>query len=128
MKKIQPEGPYNIGGFSSGGIVAFEMARQLKLRHHDKVSNFIILDGCISARNIEKVQKDIVQNLRHHINQEFGSAKFKVITFLNFFWNSFFWEKNLFTITPYQNHKTEFGWNFRPNFRSIFEPNSAGFV
>ncbi len=30
LRKFQPEGPYYIGGYSFGGLVAFEMARQLK--------------------------------------------------------------------------------------------------
>ncbi len=30
MRKVQPEGPYFIGGYSFGGLVAFEMARQLE--------------------------------------------------------------------------------------------------
>lgn len=30
MRKLQPEGPYFIGGYSFGGLVAFEMARQLQ--------------------------------------------------------------------------------------------------
>ncbi|HJQ68349.1 MAG TPA: alpha/beta fold hydrolase [Blastocatellia bacterium] len=32
MRTVQPEGPYFIGGWSMGGIVAFEMARQLHLQ------------------------------------------------------------------------------------------------
>ena len=30
MRELQPEGPYFIGGRSLGGMVAFEMARQLR--------------------------------------------------------------------------------------------------
>jgi len=30
MKKVQPQGPYYIGGYCFGGIVAFEMAQQLR--------------------------------------------------------------------------------------------------
>ena len=30
IRGVQPEGPYYIGGFSAGGLVAFEMARQLR--------------------------------------------------------------------------------------------------
>lgn len=30
LRQIQPEGPYYLGGFSGGGIVAYEMARQLR--------------------------------------------------------------------------------------------------
>jgi thioesterase domain-containing protein len=29
MRRVQPSGPYMIGGYSMGGVVAFEMARQL---------------------------------------------------------------------------------------------------
>ena len=30
IRALQPEGPYNIGGYSLGGLIAFEMARQLQ--------------------------------------------------------------------------------------------------
>jgi thioesterase domain-containing protein/acyl carrier protein len=30
MRKVQPQGPYRLGGYSSGGVVAFEMARLLQ--------------------------------------------------------------------------------------------------
>lgn len=30
VRKVQPEGPYYIGGWSSGGVVAYEMAQQLR--------------------------------------------------------------------------------------------------
>ncbi len=39
----QPEGPYFIGGFSFGGVVAFEMARQLHAMGHE-VRRLILLD------------------------------------------------------------------------------------
>jgi amino acid adenylation domain-containing protein len=32
MRTIQPQGPYNLGGWSFGGLVAFEMAQQLALQ------------------------------------------------------------------------------------------------
>jgi amino acid adenylation domain-containing protein len=32
LREVQPEGPYTLGGWSMGGIVAFEMARRLSLR------------------------------------------------------------------------------------------------
>lgn len=34
MRTIQPEGPYFLGGWSFGGLVAFEMAQQLKKAGH----------------------------------------------------------------------------------------------
>jgi len=43
IRGVQPEGPYFIGGFSAGGVVAFEMAHQLKaLGQH--VATLALLD------------------------------------------------------------------------------------
>ncbi|MBF6327248.1 amino acid adenylation domain-containing protein [Nocardia transvalensis] len=46
IRRVQPEGPYTLGGWSFGGIVAFEMARLL----HDageRVDEFIVLDSVV---------------------------------------------------------------------------------
>jgi thioesterase domain-containing protein/acyl carrier protein len=34
LRRIQPEGPYRLGGWSMGGLIAFEMARQLERDGH----------------------------------------------------------------------------------------------
>ncbi|GAU91939.1 hypothetical protein RvY_04096 [Ramazzottius varieornatus] len=44
VKKIQPEGPYNLAGYSFGAGIAFEMALQLQ-ESNETVSNLILLDG-----------------------------------------------------------------------------------
>ncbi|KAI5290879.1 Type I Iterative Polyketide synthase (PKS) [Ascosphaera aggregata] len=44
IRKRQPKGPYNIGGWSAGGVLAYEAAIQL-LREGDKVSNLILIDS-----------------------------------------------------------------------------------
>lgn len=44
MKTAQPEGPYFIGGWSFGGLVAFEMARQL-FAQDQKVGQIMLLDS-----------------------------------------------------------------------------------
>jgi thioesterase domain-containing protein/acyl carrier protein len=43
IRQIQPDGPYLLGGFSGGGVVAFEMARQLRALG-EKVDGLIMLD------------------------------------------------------------------------------------
>ncbi|MDM3870606.1 SDR family NAD(P)-dependent oxidoreductase [Porticoccus sp. W117] len=43
MKAVQPRGPYMLGGFSGGGITAFEMARQL-MDQGEEVEKLILLD------------------------------------------------------------------------------------
>ena len=41
--RVQPNGPYNLCGGSMGGIIAFEMAHQLKKQGHD-IANLIMFD------------------------------------------------------------------------------------
>jgi acyl transferase domain-containing protein/thioesterase domain-containing protein/acyl carrier protein len=43
VRRVQPTGPYLLGGFSGGGLVAFEMARQL-LEQGERVDAMILLD------------------------------------------------------------------------------------
>lgn len=43
LKRVQPTGPYLIGGWSYGGFVAFEMARQL-IQAKESVAQLFILD------------------------------------------------------------------------------------
>ncbi len=44
LREIQPNGPYFLGGWSMGGIVAFEMATQL-LRNGEQVAMLAMLDS-----------------------------------------------------------------------------------
>jgi aspartate racemase len=48
---IQPDGPYFIGGYSFGGLVAFELARQLQTQG-SSVALLAILDSYPRAQNI----------------------------------------------------------------------------
>ena len=47
IRKVQPEGPYLLGGFSGGGITAFEMAQQLEAAG-DKAAALVLLDTPIT--------------------------------------------------------------------------------
>jgi amino acid adenylation domain-containing protein len=44
MRKVQPAGPYTVGGWSTGAIVAFEIAAQLEAAC-EQVSSVVLLDG-----------------------------------------------------------------------------------
>ena len=48
MRELQPEGPYYLGGWSLGGVVAFEIARRLAAQMHE-VATLILID-CHSPR------------------------------------------------------------------------------
>ena len=48
LREVQPEGPYLLGGFSGGGITAFEMAQQLTAQG-EEVAALILLDSIPST-------------------------------------------------------------------------------
>ncbi|ODG99848.1 non-ribosomal peptide synthetase [Nostoc sp. KVJ20] len=45
IQTLQPKGPYFLGGYSFGGIVAFEMAQQLQ-EQGEQVGILVMLDSC----------------------------------------------------------------------------------
>jgi acetoacetyl-CoA synthetase len=49
IRAVQPNGPYRLGGYSSGGLIAFEMARMLE-RDGERVPSLILLDTQTNAR------------------------------------------------------------------------------
>lgn len=44
IKRRQPEGPYYVGGWSAGGVIAFETCQQL-IRAGDKVAKLVLIDA-----------------------------------------------------------------------------------
>uniref|UniRef100_UPI00114454F3 alpha/beta fold hydrolase n=1 Tax=Myxococcus sp. AB025B TaxID=2562794 RepID=UPI00114454F3 len=48
LRTVRPEGPYVLGGWSMGGVVAFEMARELE-RQGQRVEQLILLDSFAST-------------------------------------------------------------------------------
>ncbi|KAI5292669.1 putative PKS/NRPS-like protein biosynthetic cluster, partial [Ascosphaera acerosa] len=44
IRRRQPKGPYNIGGWSAGGVLAYEAAIQL-IREGEQVQNLILIDS-----------------------------------------------------------------------------------
>ncbi|MCP3162268.1 alpha/beta fold hydrolase, partial [Myxococcus qinghaiensis] len=44
MRAVRPEGPYILGGWSMGGVIAFEMARELE-RQGQQVEQLVLLDS-----------------------------------------------------------------------------------
>jgi acyl transferase domain-containing protein/thioesterase domain-containing protein/acyl carrier protein len=49
MKQVQPHGPYYVGGFSGGGITAYEIAHQLQAMG-DEVALIVLLDTPLPQR------------------------------------------------------------------------------
>jgi thioesterase domain-containing protein len=64
IRTVHPEGPYLLGGWSLGGVVAFEMAQQLTAQSQ-MVDHLLIFDSAImSARG------DILQPDRENVDDE----------------------------------------------------------
>ncbi|MBW4630829.1 MAG: acyltransferase domain-containing protein [Iphinoe sp. HA4291-MV1] len=57
LREIQPTGPYFLGGWSMGGVVAFEMAQQL-LRHGDQVAMLAMLDSPVPVKSEQTAEVD----------------------------------------------------------------------
>ena len=49
MRQVQPEGPYYLGGYSGGGLIAYEIARQLE-EAGQQVAALIFLDTPLPVR------------------------------------------------------------------------------
>jgi acyl transferase domain-containing protein/surfactin synthase thioesterase subunit/acyl carrier protein len=56
IRLVQPEGPYLIGGFSGGGITAFEMANQL-VAEGEEIALLVMLDS-LPGKPIEPTRVD----------------------------------------------------------------------
>ncbi len=50
---MQPEGPYHLGGWSMGGVIAFEMARQLTAEGKS-LAPLVLIDSTIHLRRVKK--------------------------------------------------------------------------
>lgn len=55
IRRVQPQGPYTIGGWSFGGVVAFEMARQLEADQTSGVGHLFLFDP-ITQRSAERTR------------------------------------------------------------------------
>ena len=51
IRRVRPEGPYVLGGWSFGGFVAYEMARVLRAEDPDAVAELVLLDSITMRRD-----------------------------------------------------------------------------
>jgi acyl-CoA synthetase (AMP-forming)/AMP-acid ligase II/thioesterase domain-containing protein/acyl carrier protein len=79
IQQIDSEGPYYLGGFSIGGMIIYEIARQL-CEQGKKVAVLLLLDP-VSISNDKKKPALLKQNLNPH--SEYN--KFKEIGYITYF-------------------------------------------
>ena len=67
IRRLQPEGPYQLGGWSVGGIVAFEMAQQL-LTQHQKVALLALFDAYIPSKlGVKRDDAELLEGFFHDV-------------------------------------------------------------
>jgi thioesterase domain-containing protein/aryl carrier-like protein len=69
VRTVQVEGPYILGGWSMGGIVAFEMAQQLRTQGHE-VAMLVVLDGWARSPSIGPTEENLtalLEGLSQHL-------------------------------------------------------------
>jgi len=45
IRRVRPKGPYLLGGYSAGGVYAYEIARKLAENHGEKIAGLLIIDS-----------------------------------------------------------------------------------
>jgi amino acid adenylation domain-containing protein/FkbM family methyltransferase len=73
MRQVQPEGPYRFGGWSLGGVVAYEMARQLVARG-EEVALLVLIDSSIPTRGERLWLADEQLLMRRFVDDVFGPS------------------------------------------------------
>nr|WP_223759268.1 non-ribosomal peptide synthase/polyketide synthase [Myxococcus sp. RHSTA-1-4] len=69
VREVQPEGPYLLGGWSMGGRVAYEMARQLEARG-EKVGLLVIVDARgREEAHAEEQEVEVVLEFASHLSR-----------------------------------------------------------
>ena len=63
VRSVQPHGPYLLGGFSGGGLVAYEMARQL-VAAGETVADVIMLDTPVPNRDVLSLFDRVVMKMQ----------------------------------------------------------------
>jgi amino acid adenylation domain-containing protein len=57
LREVRPEGPYRLGGWSMGGVIAFEMAQQLR-RRGERIESLVLVDAPVPDGKAERTMSD----------------------------------------------------------------------
>jgi len=61
MREVQPQGPYRLAGWSMGGLVAFEMARQLAARG-ERVARLVLIDAVLIDAQAPAAEASVISD------------------------------------------------------------------
>jgi len=80
IRSVQPQGPYFLGGFSFGGLVAYEMARQL-LAQGEQAALLVLFDtypGASTANGTSLLRQILQPSLQHWLHDLPKAARKKI--------------------------------------------------
>jgi thioesterase domain-containing protein len=73
LRMVQPQGPYRLGGWSMGGVIAFEMARQLA--EEDEGVQLLALIDSYAPQSIERPEHfDLLRMFVEDLEGTFGRS------------------------------------------------------
>jgi thioesterase domain-containing protein len=93
IKQVQPQGPYNIAGWSMGGLIAFEMIGQLE-RAGEHTRFFSIIDSASVPRKIagkpgfKFTVKSEIEFVKKYLKDERIIKKLKQLKDINSLWST----------------------------------------
>lgn len=73
IRTVQPKGPYRLLGYSNGGIVAFEMARQI-LEQGEQVAALMLLDSLSPSLPARNPDHEILSVFKHFVGTLGGES------------------------------------------------------
>lgn len=83
LKTLQPAGPYRLGGMCAGGVIAYEMARQLAQRG-DKVDFVVVMDAAAPSASrrddlLTRQRSGRLEAMRREVAERWGSNPLKYL-------------------------------------------------
>jgi thioesterase domain-containing protein len=66
LRKVQPEGPYYLGGYSFGGLVAYELIQRF-IKNDEPVGGLVLIDTFIPLYSKLKLKKNLLTRLTNMI-------------------------------------------------------------
>jgi thioesterase domain-containing protein/acyl carrier protein len=67
IRKVQPRGPYYLGGASFGGVVAYEMAHQLRAQGEEAAFIALFDTNAVNTIDDQKTQPSLSERLKLHL-------------------------------------------------------------
>jgi len=68
IRRVQPVGPYRLGGMSFGGIVAYEVAQQLE-DDGEKVESLLLIDAVLPETALSKLRRLVTMSGRELVRE-----------------------------------------------------------